>query len=422
MGGIEYINTTLKSWCCTHGAYIGPVESCNFTDSYRGIKALEDIPSGTLILSIPKQLLMGHESALREPVLRCAVEQQLSERQLLGIHLLHECSKGTDSFWYPYILSLPRSYSTAVCFTDAEVMELQVHYAITCLFRAKEEAMAAHRGCIEVLKQLHMDPKWKCRHAWRWAWATMSSRTMFLPHREKGRRAPHDTSSAGVLTPFGDLHNYAPPPDPFTLHLQGYDDAAMDGRIAGVCGDGAFNEDADAYEIYARCAYSKGEEVFLCYGRHTNLELVEHYGFVLENNKHDYAVMHADSFPAHVKAQGVLEQLDPESIHVTWDGNPSFELMRALRLGCLSSSERKQHAYKVLNDQSVDTATENEALKALSVACKTTLNAMATTLEQDFVFLSNSGLSDCMKIALAWRISYKQKLLACISLCESLLL
>lgn len=30
------------------------------------------------------------------------------------------------------------------------------------------------------------------------------------------------------------------------------------------------------------CRYLAGEQVLLCYGKHTNLELLEHYGFVLQ--------------------------------------------------------------------------------------------------------------------------------------------
>lgn len=30
------------------------------------------------------------------------------------------------------------------------------------------------------------------------------------------------------------------------------------------------------------CRYAAGDQVLLCYGKHTNLELLEHYGFVLQ--------------------------------------------------------------------------------------------------------------------------------------------
>ena len=39
--------------------------------------------------------------------------------------------------------------------------------------------------------------------------------------------------------------------------------------------------------------YNPGDEVFLCYGRHTNLELLEHYGFSMQygRNPHDTAAL-----------------------------------------------------------------------------------------------------------------------------------
>ena len=45
--------------------------------------------------------------------------------------------------------------------------------------------------------------KWCSLKAWLWASSTVCSRTMHVPF-----------SSAGALTPFGDLHNYHPPPPP----------------------------------------------------------------------------------------------------------------------------------------------------------------------------------------------------------------
>lgn len=45
--------------------------------------------------------------------------------------------------------------------------------------------------------------KYKSLAAIRWALATLNSRTMFL-----------EGDNAGVLMPFGDLHNHSPPPGP----------------------------------------------------------------------------------------------------------------------------------------------------------------------------------------------------------------
>lgn len=52
--------------------------------------------------------------------------------------------------------------------------------------------------------------KWQSLKAWLWSFATLTSRTMFVPW-----------DSAGALTPFGDLHNYQPPPQGFLPDVMG---------------------------------------------------------------------------------------------------------------------------------------------------------------------------------------------------------
>jgi histone-lysine N-methyltransferase SETD3 len=127
---------------------------------------------------------------------------------VLAIHLLHEASKGSLSFWYPYLRSLPRSYTTAMCFTDSEAAALQAAHAMAAARAAAAAAAAAHAGARPALRALRLEPKWRRLGAWLWAASTLSSRTMYLPF-----------DSAGALTPFGDLHNYRPPPPPFTPAL-----------------------------------------------------------------------------------------------------------------------------------------------------------------------------------------------------------
>lgn len=54
-----------------------------------------------------------------------------------------------------------------------------------------------------LLMHVGLPKKWCSLKAWLWASSTVCSRTMHVPF-----------SSAGALTPFGDLHNYHPPPPP----------------------------------------------------------------------------------------------------------------------------------------------------------------------------------------------------------------
>lgn len=48
-------------------------------------------------------------------------------------------------------------------------------------------------------------------------------------------------------------------------------------------------------------SYQPGDQVFLCYGRHTNLELLELYGFMLPDNPHDVALLPPDTFEQHMQ-------------------------------------------------------------------------------------------------------------------------
>lgn len=89
----------------------------------------------------------------------------------------------------------------------------------------------------------------------------------------------------------------------------------------------------------ARVRYAPGDQVFLCYGRHTNLQLLQHYGFTLRDNPHEEVLVPLPLLDAQIsKARrngseaAVLNAMLPASdcfLHA--NGQPSWELVRALR-------------------------------------------------------------------------------------------
>ncbi|KAJ9155649.1 SET domain-containing protein [Pleurostoma richardsiae] len=88
---------------------------------------------------------------------------------------------------------------------------------------------------------------------YRYAWLLVNTRTFYhvTPRTERLRRDDHM-----VLQPVADLFNHA--------------DAGC-----------AVAFDEDSFSIRADRAYAKGEEVHICYGRHSNDFLLAEYGFVL---------------------------------------------------------------------------------------------------------------------------------------------
>ena len=133
--------------------------------------------------------------------------------------------------------------------------------------------------------------------------------------------------------------------------------------------------------------------MFLCYGRHTNLGLLEHYGFVLASNPHDTAPLAPQLLPAAVQRQlaangggssnGGMERAAEAAAYLHASGAPSWELLRALRMGCATSAERKTRAHLALADQPISASSERAAFVVLRKACGAALAALPTSIEQD---------------------------------------
>ena len=243
------VDESFLFWCVSHGAIVGPIRPTYVPLGWRGIVAKETIPAETCVLSIPKKLLLTCESANKDEDLRSAIRsaavESISSLQLLALHLLHEHSKGTESFWYPYLCTLPMSYTTAVCFDEVALEALQVPSArgkISCALLSANRMWKSSAKVLENLKGIKS--QYITLDRWLWALSALSSRTMHLP-----------CDPAGALMPIGDLHNYAPPPPPVTpsLFSRAHEgDAGGEGSAATITGDGHFDEVSQSYQIYVR--------------------------------------------------------------------------------------------------------------------------------------------------------------------------
>lgn len=194
--------------------------------------------------------------------------------------------------------------------------------------------------------------------------------------------------------------------------------------------------------------------MFLCYGRHTNLELLQHYGFVLADNPHDTAALPPRLLPAAVRQQlgcndggggggaaGSREGEDTPGaayLHAT-DGAPSWDLLRALRLACATPAARKAGAYLALSDRPISAASERAAFQALQGACRAALAELPTTAAQDereLASLDAGGAAGGKQpagqdaaqaaerlhvVALEWRLCHKRVLGRGEALCDAVL-
>ena len=314
-GGIDSagaVDDAFWTWATAEGVEAVSCAPALFREGWRGVAATGDVAPGDVVLRVPGSLLMSARSAARDPDLAAALETHggaLSPAERLSCHLLHESSKGARSRWSAYVKQLPRRYNLLASWTDTEIEALQAPEAIAVAERAATDMCASHERALPTLKHLGLPLPFRSARAWKWARSTVSSRTVFVPFDD-----------AGALCPVGDLFNYAPPAGgsaavdvigtPLSSEALGALRSLNDPEVgahtrtmssrespresssppqaqaplrveSADAGDGSYDARADAYVFYARRRYARGDQIMLCYGAHTNLSLLEHYGFLL---------------------------------------------------------------------------------------------------------------------------------------------
>ncbi|MBA0863150.1 hypothetical protein Goshw_017345 [Gossypium schwendimanii] len=372
----------------------------------RGVAALRPISKGELLLKVPKSALITTDSLLsRNETLSLALKAHpsLSSTQVFTVCLLYEINKGKASPWHPYFLHLPRSYSILAAFGELETQALQVDYAIWAAQKAVTKAKYEWEQAFTLMKELKLKPPLLTFRAWIWATGTISSRTLHIPWDE-----------AGCLCPVGDLFNYAAPtedPDSFENVENWQNEHAKDDldiHHSQRLTDGGYEEDVAAYCFYAKINYNVGEQVpslgfnpiealsllsslvvvtcaygacnsavLLSYGTYTNLELLEYYGFLLEDNPNEKVFIPLD-LDMHS-----LSCWPEGSLYIHQNGRPSFALMCALRLWATPPQQRKSIGHLAYSGCPISKGNEIYVMKWIGKKCDALLKEMPTSVEED---------------------------------------
>ncbi|KAB2051422.1 hypothetical protein ES319_A12G053400v1 [Gossypium barbadense] len=272
----------------------------------------------------------------------------------------------------PILLTLLPSYSILAAFGELETQALQVDYAIWAAQKAVTKAKYEWEQAFTLMKELKLKPPLLTFRAWIWATGTISSRTLHIPWDE-----------AGSLCPVGDLFNYAAPtedPDSFENVENWQNEHAKDDldiHHSQRLTDGGYEEDVAAYCFYAKKNYNVGEQVLLSYGTYTNLELLEYYGFLLEDNPNEkvFIPLDLDMYS--------LSCWPKESLYIHQNGRPSFALMCALRLWATPLQQRKSIGHLAYSGCPISKGNEIYVMKWIGKKCDALLKEMPTSVEED---------------------------------------
>ncbi|OIT21918.1 PREDICTED: protein SET DOMAIN GROUP 40-like [Nicotiana attenuata] len=338
----------------------------------RGLAVARDIKKGELILRVPKGVLMTSQCLMRnDEALSIAVKKHpsLCCTQILAVALLNEVNKGKSSRWWPYLKQFPRSYDTLADFGNFEIQALQIDDAIWSAQKASQKAEGEWKEVSALMHELKLKPQLLALKAWLWASGSISSRTMHIPWDE-----------AGCFCPVGDFFNYAAPgeetsnsDDQVTGEAFSSQEDSMLKSVTELAAahrliDAGYEEDVSSYCFYARRNYRKGEQVLLSYGTYTNLELLQHYGFILSDNPNDKTFIPLE------RNMYSLCSWESESLYIQPDGKPSFALLSTVRIWAVPQSNRRPVAHLVYSGYQLSSENEVVAMRWLAKKCRTILD------------------------------------------------
>ena len=135
--------------------------------------------------------------------------------QILCVFLICERHRGKASFWWPYVNTLPTSYTIPSYWTSAE-LHLLPHPSRESALRQIRDMKDSYDSASPLFRAV--EKEWTefedifTFEAYRWAWSTVNTRAVFMPHDlttlESGD--PHgNPAKCLALAPLLDLLNHS---------------------------------------------------------------------------------------------------------------------------------------------------------------------------------------------------------------------
>ncbi|KAL1510056.1 hypothetical protein ABEB36_004712 [Hypothenemus hampei] len=404
------IDTFLK-WLKEHGAELNGCSVAHFEGYDLGIKAEQDIPQSSLVIVVPRELMISVETAQKgvaEDLIEKVEILKSMPNVLLAIGLLIE--KFTDnSFWKPYIDVLPKTYHTVLYFTINELEELKgsptLEVALKQIKSIARQYAYFHRlfnrseNSVNQLMRGRFTFNEYC-----WAVSTVMTRQNMIPSSD-------GSAMINALIPLWDLCNHS------------------NGTIST-----AYNPELNRSECLAFKDFKANEQLFIFYGARTNADFFIHNGFVYEENENDTYWIRlgiSKSDPLEEQRRKLLEKLKIFHLSEFPIKAQSFPVNECL-LGFLRifQMDSDQLNHWINSDRTadllhwecaLDTSLEIKVWTFLKTRLSLLLASYKTKLEEDEkLLLHGQNLSENTKLAIRMRITEKRLLRGCLEYVEQM--
>ncbi|MET0401122.1 MAG: SET domain-containing histone-lysine N-methyltransferase [Cystobacter sp.] len=369
----EQTLANLLGWMEQGGARFARVNIVRQEDGERSVLARSDIEKGEVVLSIPRTHLFSLERAKASDIGRRIQSELQTDNDFLYLAswLLEEKHRGGDSFWKPFVDSLPEAYPhVPMFFSEGERAFLQGSQ----LPRLVEVQTQAFQQEYAQLREKLPEYARFTFEEFVWARISLYSRLFALKGALQGPS----------LVPLSDMFNHRQPPDVLW----------------------ATSEDGQSFQMIAQRAVAAGEELHTHYGHKSSDVFLLHSGFVPDGNEENDEVYLSVGLPpgdplASVKQQmfGLASPTAKNPFKVSRQAKylASWSVFSFLRMANASPDEFIALSGRLnsgaLTVAPLSVACEQRVLEALARACEERLKAFPTPLDEDERLLREGPLS-----------------------------
>lgn len=257
----KFVN--MCNWMRDGGAKFPKLYLQFYSEDYRGCHSLTKIPPDDVILYVPHKYVMTSEvakaSKIGKHIIASPVELR-SKHSYLASYLLQEKHKGKESFWYPYLAVLPEKYANMPLFFDEDMLALlkgsfslqKIADRIDSLRREYDNI----RRAVPAFSQFTHEE---------FVWARLVVITRIFGLVIKGNKTDG-------LAPYADMLNHKVPKET----------------------SWTFDDNRYGLIITSLKTIQRGEQVFDSYGRKCNSRFFVNYGFALDDNEDNEAVIRVE--------------------------------------------------------------------------------------------------------------------------------
>ncbi|MFH1429342.1 MAG: SET domain-containing protein [Candidatus Margulisiibacteriota bacterium] len=310
----------LKNWIIDNGGYVSDsVAIRELSADNRTLVATEDIEKGSVLVRLPKDLLIHEDSIIKrvpplEPLLS---KNNLEKFEKRLTFLLYEAQKhgkaGAGSFYSPYLDILPtiediRSHPL-FCAVPANLERwAEVDKGFSDFFKASFNNVVSYRNKLLLFNKETsnlFDDEYTDFGYILWGFIVMMSRQF----------------DASGLVPMVDMFQH------------------RSGHISFLQKD---YTDMNVLECITRAACSENKEIFNNYGHDDEIDVLRIYGFIDENNDQHFVLVPFNNLSGNniTEAQkSVLNKLRPKTYFYLTSNGPSEMLISYLRALCATPEE-----------------------------------------------------------------------------------